>query len=169
MMCPEAWAADDDATTTTARYRPRTAARRALRFILLNLPEWRGSPTQLSATECRTPSAGWGSPGVDRPLGRERPLVRGPCFAAGHIVRQVGELVQEARGSQPEQHRHHHEVARAERPIEPVGVVQAGGELVEPTADAVLDQRQALLRPGAGAPPGLYGHELGGRRAPRGA
>ncbi len=32
--------------------------------------------------------------------------------------------------------------------IEPVGIAQATGKLVQPAADAILDQRQALLSPG---------------------
>jgi len=48
----------------------------------------------------------------------------------------------------PEQHRHHHPVARAERTIEPVSIAQATGKLVRPVADAILDQRQALVIPG---------------------
>jgi hypothetical protein len=43
------------------------------------------------------------------------------------------------------QHRHHHQVARAERTIEPVGIAQATGKLRQPVADAILDQGQALM------------------------
>ena len=42
---------------------------------------------------------------------------------------------------------HHHEVARAERVIEPVGVAKATGKFAQPVADAILDERQALLGP----------------------
>ena len=41
-------------------------------------------------------------------------------------------------------HRHHHQVARAERAIEPVGTPEATGKLAQPVADAILDQRHAL-------------------------
>src|SRR3954454_22599316 len=91
------------------------------------------------------PSAGLWIPGVDRQLGGEGPFVRGPRFAAGNVGGQFRELVQKARRSQPEQHRHHHQIARAERPIEPVGITQASRELDQSIANTVLDQRQALL------------------------
>src|SRR6185312_10652430 len=94
-----------------------------------------------------TSSALWLT-GVDRPLGGERARVCGPRLAAGDVGRQRRELVEEPRRSQPKQHRHHHQVARAEPPVEPVGVAEAGGELDQPVADAILDERQALVGPG---------------------
>ena len=103
-------------------------------------------------------------PGVDRQLGGEGPFVCGPRFAAGDVGGQVRELVQKARRSEPEQHRHHHQVARAEGPIEPVGIAQAGRELDQSIANAVLDQRQALFGPGLVALRELGGHEFEDRR-----
>jgi tetratricopeptide (TPR) repeat protein len=82
-----------------------------------------------------------------RSLGSESSLVRGSRFATGNVGGQFGKLVQKARRSEPEQHRHHHQIARAERPIEPVGVAQAGRKLDESIANAVFDQRQALFGP----------------------
>ncbi len=43
---------------------------------------------------------------------------------------------------------HHHQVARAERAIEPVGIAKATGKFAQPVTDAILDERQALLGPG---------------------
>jgi activator of Hsp90 ATPase-like protein len=37
------------------------------------------------------------------------------------------------------------EQQRAERAIEPLGIAQAGGKLFQPVANAILDQRQALV------------------------
>ena len=105
--------------------------------------------------------------GVDRQLGGESPLVRGPRFAARDVGGQCRELVQEARRSQPEQHRHHHQVARAERPIEPVGIAQAGRELGQPIANAVLDQRQARFGPGLVALRESWRSRVRGSAAPR--
>src|SRR3954465_10717421 len=85
--------------------------------------------------------------GVDRVLSFESPLVRGPGLAAGHISRQVRVLVQQARRSRPEEHRHHEEVAGAERAIEPGGITQAAGKLVEAAAYAIFYQRKALRGP----------------------
>src|SRR5688500_12917503 len=92
-------------------------------------------------------SAGRWLAGVDRRLSLESPLVGGPRFAAGDKGGQVRIFVHNARRFQPEQHRHHQQVARAESTVEPVGTAQASGKLLQPVADAILDQRQALLAP----------------------
>ena len=65
--------------------------------------------------------------GVDRQLRGESPLVGGPRFAARDIGGEVGIFVEQARRPQPQQHRHHHQVAGAERAVQPVGVAQARG------------------------------------------
>src|SRR4029434_9059603 len=74
---------------------------------------------------------------------------------------------QNARRFQPEQYRHHQQVARAERTIEPVGIAQASGKLFQPGADTTLDQRQALLAPGLVALQKPGGCELEDRRLHR--
>src|SRR3954454_5344217 len=94
------------------------------------------------------PSASRWPAGVNRQLSVESPLVGGPRFAAGDIGGKVRIFVQDARWFQSEQHRHHQQVARAEPIIEPVGTAKASGKLLQPVADAILDQRQALLGPG---------------------
>lgn len=117
-----------------------------------------------TATEYGTSSASLRMTGVDRPLGGESPFVCGPRFAAGNIGSQFRKLVEKARRSKPEQHRRHHEVARAERPIEPVGIAQAGRELDQSIANAVFDQRQALFGPWLVALREPGGHEFEDRR-----
>src|SRR5271166_382083 len=102
--------------------------------------------------------------GVDRPLGGESPFVCGPRFAAGNIGGQFRKLVQKARRSKPEQHRHHHEVARAEVPIEPVGIAQPGRKLDQSIANAAFDQRQALFGPWLVTLREPGGHEFEDRR-----
>src|SRR3546814_12079154 len=62
---------------------------------------------------------------VNHQLGVKSPPVSGPRFAASEISSEVRIFIQNTRRSQPEQHRHHHQIARAERAIEPVGVTQA--------------------------------------------
>src|SRR5215217_3938177 len=111
------------------------------------------------ATELRQPACG-----LPALIARWAANARGPRFAARNIVSQFRELVQKARGSQPEQHRHHHEVARAERSFEPVGIAQAGRKLDQSLADAVFDQRQALFGPGLVALREPGGHEFEDRR-----
>src|SRR5882672_6463510 len=101
-----------------------------------------------TATQSRDSSASLRISGVDRPLGGERSFVCGPRLATGNIVSQFRKLVQKARSSKPEQHRHHHEVACAERSIEPVGNAHAGRKLDQSIANTVFDQRQALFGPG---------------------
>jgi hypothetical protein len=71
----------------------------------------------------------------------ESTLVGGPRFAAGDVGGEVRIFVQHSRCFQPEQHRHHHQVARAERTIEPVGIAKAIGKFVQPITDAILDER----------------------------
>src|SRR5688572_31884710 len=75
--------------------------------------------------------------GIDCQLSGEGPPVGGPRFAAGDIGGQVRIFVQNARRFQPEQHRHHHQVARVERAIEPVGIAQATRKLFQPDANAL--------------------------------
>src|SRR5882757_10878494 len=109
-------------------------------------------------------SAGRWLAGVDRQLSSESPLVGGPRFAAGDIGGEVWIFVQHARWFQPEQDRHHHQVTRAERTIEPVGAAKVSGELVEPVADPIPDQRQALPGPGLVALKNPGGYEFKDRR-----
>jgi SAM-dependent methyltransferase len=75
-------------------------------------------------------SAGRWLAGVDRQLSVEGSLVGRPRFAASDIGGQGRVFVQNARCPQPEQHRRHHQVARTERAIEPVGIAQANGKVV---------------------------------------
>jgi len=70
-----------------------------------------------------------GLAGVLCQLRRERPLVGGARLAAGDIGRQRRKISQDAGRSQPQQHRHHHQVARAEGTVEPVGVAEASRKL----------------------------------------
>ena len=93
-------------------------------------------------------SAGRWLASENRQLSVESTLVGGPRFAAGDIGGEVRIFVQHTRCFQPEQHRHHHQVARAERTIEPVGIAKATGKFAQPVTDAILDDRQALLVPG---------------------
>src|SRR5262245_23042363 len=95
-----------------------------------------------------TSSAGRRLAGVNRQLGGESPFVGRPRFTAGEISGQVWVFVENARRFDPEQHRHHHQIARTERTIEPVGIAEAGRKLFQPVANAILDQRQALRMPG---------------------
>src|SRR5947207_6278982 len=121
---------------------PRKTARNVslvlMRFLL---------PLRLT-TSSRPRSAGRWFACVDRQLSVEGALVGGPRFAAGHIGGEVRTFVQQTRRPQPEQHRHHHQVTRAERAIEPGGIAKATGKLVQPATDAILDQRHALRGPG---------------------
>src|SRR5215212_10287292 len=100
-------------------------------------------------TSSRTSSAGRWFACVDRQLSVEGTLVGGPRFAAGYIGGEVRIFVQHTRRFQPEQHRHHHQVARAERAIEPVGIAKATGKLDQPVTDAILDERHASYPLGA--------------------
>jgi hypothetical protein len=93
-------------------------------------------------------------------LSGESPLVGGPRFAAGDIGGEVRVFVQQARCSQSEQHAYHHEVARAERTIEPFGIAEADGKVAQPVTDAIQDERQALLGPGLVALLKLGGLEI---------
>ena len=86
--------------------------------------------------------------GVHRQLRGESALVSGARFAARDVGGQVRELIKQARRLQPLQHVHHHQVAGAERPVEPVGLAEASGELLQRTALAIRDLRQTLLGPG---------------------
>jgi RNA polymerase sigma-70 factor, ECF subfamily len=70
-----------------------------------------------------------------------------PRFAAGDIGAEVWMVVEQARSVQPAQHRHHHQVAGAERPVEPVGTPEPAGEVAEPVTDAIVEDAQALLVP----------------------
>jgi hypothetical protein len=83
----------------------------------------------------------------NRQLIRESTLVGGPRFCAGDIAGEVRIFGEQTRCLQPNQHRHHHQVARAECAIEPVGTAQASGKFAQPVADAILDEGQALLVP----------------------
>ena len=83
----------------------------------------------------------------NRQLIGESTLVGRSCFAAGDIGGEAWILVENARGFQPLQHVNHHEVARTEGTVEPVGAAKPGGKLLQPAADAIHDQMQALLGP----------------------
>src|SRR3954466_3853545 len=109
----------------------------------------------------------WWLARVNCQLSLERALVGGPRFSAGDIGAQVRVFVQNARRSQPEQHRHHHQVPRAERPIEPVGITKATGQLAEPVTDAILDEWQALRGPGLVGLEDFGGYEVEDRRLHR--
>jgi hypothetical protein len=82
-----------------------------------------------------------------RQLRVECPLVGGPRFTARHIRGKVRIAVQQARRFQPQQHRHHPQITRAEGAIEPIGRAKARRELTQPDANAILHQRQALFGP----------------------
>ncbi len=79
-------------------------------------------------------------------LGIESPLVGGPYLAAGDIGGEVRICIQKTGGLQPEQHRHHHQVAGTERTVEPVGIPKATGKLVQPVTDAILDKGAGAAR-----------------------
>jgi len=79
--------------------------------------------------------------------GQLGPLVRRPRLSAEDVGSEVWILIEQAGRPQPEQRVHHHEVAGAERPIEPLGTPQPIGKLAEPGADAIPDQSHALRRP----------------------
>lgn len=70
--------------------------------------------------------------GEDRQLSGESALVIGPRFAASNVGGKIRIFVQHTRRFQPEQHRHHHQVARAELAFEPVGIAEATGKLAQP-------------------------------------
>ena len=61
-------------------------------------------------------------------------------------------------------HRHHHQVARAERAIEPAGTPKAAGKLAQPVTDAIRNQRHALRGPGLVALKEPGGFEFKDRR-----
>ena len=77
--------------------------------------------------------------GEDRQLGGEGALEGGPRLAAGDIGGRGSDIPPAGPIPQPAQHRHHHQVARAERAVEPVGIAEPAGKLAQPVADAVLD------------------------------
>src|SRR6185369_12220232 len=85
--------------------------------------------------------------GIDRQLCRESSLVGGPRFATGHISCERWKFIEQARWSRPEQNRHHHQVTRTERAIEPLGIAEASGELAQSITDAILDRGNALPGP----------------------
>ena len=99
-----------------------------------------------------------------RQLSSKCTLVRRARFAARNIRGEVREFVQQARHAQSQQHRHHDEITRTEFAVEPVGIAEASGKLVQPIADATFDQRQALLAPGLIALQKLGGYEFKDRR-----
>ena len=72
-------------------------------------------------------------------LSIERPLVSGPRFGASDIAAEIRIAIQQAGTFQPLQHMHHHQVAGAERTIEPVSITEAIGQLLQPVANATLD------------------------------
>jgi hypothetical protein len=84
-------------------------------------------------------SAGRWLASENRQLSVESTLEGGPRFAAGDIGGEVPIFVQHTRCFQPEQHRDHHQVARAECTIEPVGIAKATREFAQPVTDAILD------------------------------
>jgi hypothetical protein len=72
-------------------------------------------------------------------LRSERSLVGRARFPARDVSGQGSIFVQNARWSQPEQHGHHHQITRAERAIEPLGITEASGKWVEPCANAIFN------------------------------
>src|SRR3984885_7166067 len=112
-------------------------------------------------------SAGRWLASENRQLSVESTHVGGPRFAAGDIGGEVRILVQHTRCFQPEQHRHHHQVARTECTIEPVGIAKATGKFAQPLTDAILDHGQALREPGLVALQELGGLEIKDRRLNR--
>jgi hypothetical protein len=80
---------------------------------------------------------------------------------------RVDGVVQYTRSFQPEEHRHHHQVARAERAIQPVGSGKATGKLAQPVTDAIHDERHALRGPGLVALKEPGGSEFKDRRLQR--
>src|SRR5690606_1375755 len=69
--------------------------------------------------------------GEDRQLSFERALEGRPRLAARDIGCEVWMLAEQVRSAQPAKHRHHQEVARAERALEPLAIAQAAGELAQ--------------------------------------
>src|SRR5690606_4604919 len=85
---------------------------------------------------------------IDRQLRCEGALVGGACLTAGEIGGKIWVVLQHPRRPQPEQHRYHHQVAGAERAIEPVGIAETLGKVAQPGPDAPLDERTPLFVPG---------------------
>jgi hypothetical protein len=71
----------------------------------------------------------------------------GPRFAAGDIGAEGRIRLQDPRTAQPAQHRHHQQVGGAERAVQPVGVAEPAGKLVQPRPDASVEHELALLEP----------------------
>ena len=80
----------------------------------------------------------------NRQLSRESTLEGGARFAAGDIGGEVRIFVQYSRWLGPEQHTHHHEVACAERAIEPVGIAKTAGKLAKRFACAIVEQSELV-------------------------
>src|SRR6185437_336548 len=87
-------------------------------------------------------------PSKHRQLGREGALVSGSRFSARHVGGELRISLQDPRWPQSKQYRHHHEVARAERTVDPFAVSEACGKLVQPVAEAFLHKGQPCLIPG---------------------
>jgi hypothetical protein len=94
-------------------------------------------------------------------------LIARPPLAASDIGGEVGIFVEDTRHLDPLQHFHHHQVAGAERAVEPVGIAETCGKLAEPATDTVLDQRQAIRGPGLVAFPKFGGLDFEDRRLDR--
>ena len=92
-----------------------------LAFVLEDLPKPEIQPVivlvvdDYIAWQCKVIYDG----GVCRQLRGECPLIGEPCVGGGDLRGKLRKFVQNARWSEPQQHRHHHRVARAPRSIEP--------------------------------------------------
>lgn len=58
------------------------------------------------------------------------------------------EFLGQPRSFEPAQHGRHHEVADAERADEPLGVVEVRGELAQPRAHSLVEDRESPCIPG---------------------
>jgi len=85
----------------------------------------------------------------NRQLGVESTLEGRPRFAAGDIGGEVRIVLQHTRSVQPAQHRHHQQVAGAERAVEPVGIAEPAGKLAQPGMGALFEGRDAAGKGGA--------------------
>jgi hypothetical protein len=65
-----------------------------------------------------------------------------------------------ARWLQPEQHGHHHQVARAERTIEPVSTPEATGKFTQPVTHAILLAQQLARALGNHLAPAAEQHAI---------
>lgn len=91
-------------------------------------------------------------------------LIRRPPLAACNVSGEKRKFVQKPGRPEPQQCVHHHQVARAERSVEPLGIAEPTGKIAQACADAIPDQRHAFGRPRLVAFLKLGGHEFQDRR-----